>query len=223
MIAVVSLIVGGARPLLVERVHEPCDTRALELPEPVRRGRLEPPLGLVEGGLARVRGPPARGHRRRLVRVHEPALPHDEPRQGDRAAQPAGPVPERDGGRRRPALRRLGRLARHGPPATRRRAGPRARAPRVLPARAARHRLGLRRGHRAGVPRRRRARRRRPSGGGFRSRSRCRVGVGARRRSFALRRLARQPLDGQAEQAIGTDNAKVITLARRASRTADRR
>ena len=121
----------------------------------------ELPLDVVEPGLARLEGASRRRHRRRLVPLHEPALPHDERRPDDRAAQPARAVPDRDGRRRAAAVRRRGarprrRRATPGGAAARPRAGP-AHLPRARPDR---HRLGLRRRQRAGLPdggRRRRA------------------------------------------------------------------
>ena len=100
-----------ARSQLVEHVHQAVRDRASQLTEPARPVRVELPLGMVDPGLGRLGSEPDRRHRRRLVRRHEQALPPDEPRRDDRAAQPARPVPERDRARRGRSLPRLDRLA----------------------------------------------------------------------------------------------------------------
>ena len=121
-----------------------------------------------------------------------------EPRRDDRAAQPAGAVPERDGRDRALAVLRLGRLAgRARPSAAGAAAGPRARAAGVLPARAARHRLGLPVGRRPRVPDRRGARgpaRDRAAAEAVHAAHRGRVDRDAR--ALARRGLARRPLGG---------------------------
>ena len=89
--------------------------RAAELARPLHRRRLELPLDVVEAGVAGLEGASGRGHRRGLVRLHEPPLPHVERRPDDRAAQPAGAVPDRDGRRRAAALRRRGARPRRAP------------------------------------------------------------------------------------------------------------
>ena len=67
-------------------------------------GGLELPLGLVAAGLAGLQPPQLDGDGRGLVPAHEPALPPSSARHRDRAARPAGPVPQRDGDRRAPLL-----------------------------------------------------------------------------------------------------------------------
>jgi len=131
-------------------------------PAAPRLCELELPLRLVAPGGARLGAPPPRGHRRRHVRADQPALPGLVPRQDDRAAQPAAPVPD-GGGRRRPAaVRARVRSAPAPGVATAARARARARAdPAGLSrARARGRRLGLRRGLGPRVPRGRSARRR---------------------------------------------------------------
>ena len=182
---------------MVARVHEHLDDGGDERARTPHRHRLEPSLAVVDAGLARLEDRSARGDGRRLLRLHEPALPHDEPGPGARAARPAAPVPERDGRRRLRALRRRRRLAdRQEPPPAGAGARARARAAGVRPARAARHRLGLRRRLGAGVPDRGR-----PGDTAVRAAAPVtgRGADGERRRArgrlLAVRGLVRRPLD----------------------------
>ena len=121
--------------------------------EPARRGQPQQPLGVVEGGVARLGGRAARRDRGGVVRARPPEVPRLE-RGRPRAARPAAAVRVRDGSR---GAAPVGRGDRGGAArgvacsgtAPRRRAGSGAcvghRPARVPRPRAARLRLGLRR------------------------------------------------------------------------------
>ena len=182
-------------------VHEPGDGRALELARAgsSRRARTTAGCGGRRRGVAS-RTIPLAGTGAGLVRLHEPPLPHDEPRRGDRAAQPAGAVPvarRASSGSLLFAVGRAGARRARSAAERRRSSRSRSRCPRT-----SLHGLvdidwdfaavsGAR------LPRGRRARRaRRPSGPARLARRGARRRRASRSRSLfvALRRLARRPL-----------------------------
>ena len=81
VMAAAAIVVGATQARSWwDSFTSPTVTRAPEHRRPLPRGGLELPLALVEAGVARLGGAPGRRNRRGLVRLHEPPLPHVEPR-----------------------------------------------------------------------------------------------------------------------------------------------